>query len=516
MMLLAEAALRSFFLTGAVWLALKLLRVRNSRTQMAAWTGVLLASLAMPLLMRLAPARALTLPAEFYRLSPVSMVPAAPASGSTAPYTVFSRDTALLSAYLAVSMVLAAKLALGWVKSVRLLRRAARIQAGWTEGRDVRLSADLAMPVTIGRVIVLPVAFLVWDTDRRRAVIAHEASHAGRGDFYLLLLAGLHRALFWISPAAWWLDAALTDLAEANSDAAALAVSEDRLCYAQTLIDLAGRAPAGVAMARHATVGRRVERILAGGALPARLTAGRIALLAIGLIPAALAVAGVTPASDSIEEQRRPRTAIVLPVEALGKFTGYYAMNSAPDLPLHITLEGDHLVLGLFGQKSGEIFPESYHQFFSRDFPGQEDFHLDAAGRVDSVMLHWNGGVFAAHRIDEAAVARLEQALARRIAANRPQPGGEAALRSHIAQLQSGRIEEDSLAYGMGAVIRSMLPQIQPQMVALGPVVAVSFQGVGPDGMDIYAVTHQHGGNRWQIRLARDGRIESMWFSPLT
>lgn len=516
MMLLAEAALRSFLLTGAVWLALKLLRVRNSRTQMAAWTGVLLASLAMPLLMKLAPARAFTLPAEFYRLAPVSMAPGAATVDDAAPAVVFSWNKALLSAYLAVSAVLAAKLALGWVKSARLLRRAARIRAGWTEGRDVRLSADLAMPVTIGRTIVLPVAFLVWTAERRHVVMAHEASHAARGDFYLLLLAGLHRALFWINPAAWWLDAALTDLAEANSDAAALAVSEDHLSYAQILLDLAGRAPAGVAMARHATVRRRVERILAGGALPARLTAGRLMILAAGLIPATLAIAGVTPAAESIEEQRRPRTAIALPVEALGKFAGYYAMESAPDLPLHVTLAGDHLVLGLFGQKSGEIFPESYHQFFSRDFPGQEDFQLGADGRVDAVMLHWNGGVFAAHRIGEAAVARIEQALARRIAANQPQPGSEAALRGHIAQLQSGRIEDDSLSYGMAASIRAMLPQIQPEMAALGPVVAVSFQGVGPDGMDIYAVRHAKGGNRWQIRLARDGRIESMWFTPLS
>lgn len=522
MMLLAEAALRSFFLTGAVWLALKALRIRDSRIQMTAWTGVLFASLAMPLVMRLAPVQ--PVPLTFFRLPSVSLAPAASAVSGAAPAAAFPWDAALLAAYLLTSAVLAVRLALGWVKSWFLLRRAARIRAPWTEGRDVRLSANLAMPVTIGRAILLPVEFLGWDVVRRQAVMAHEASHAARGDFYLLLLSGLHRALFWISPAAWWLNDRLAELAEANSDAAALAVTDDHLSYARILIELAGQArpaPAGVAMARRATIRRRVERILAGGALPARLTAGRLALLALGLIPAALAAAGVNPAPDALvlkrlEEQRRPRTAIALPAEAYGKFAGYYAMASMQDLPLRIISENGHLYAGLFEQQPGEIFPESDHKFFSKDLPGQEDFQLDAAGNVTSVVLHWNGGEFPARRLDETTVQALHDALAKRVADNRPQTGSEAALRNHIAQLQNGRVEDGSLAAGMAASIRAMLPQIQPQMAALGPVTAISFRGVGPDGMDIYDVIHTHGANQWRIRLTRAGQIESMWFSSLT
>ena len=49
--LLLESALRSLALGVAVWLNLALLRVRNPRTQMTAWTVVLVASLAMPALM---------------------------------------------------------------------------------------------------------------------------------------------------------------------------------------------------------------------------------------------------------------------------------------------------------------------------------------------------------------------------------------------------------------------------------------------------------------------------------
>src|SRR5262249_40394306 len=51
--LLLESALRPLLLGGAVWLGLKLLRVKNPHAHMTAWTLVLVASLAMPALMRL-------------------------------------------------------------------------------------------------------------------------------------------------------------------------------------------------------------------------------------------------------------------------------------------------------------------------------------------------------------------------------------------------------------------------------------------------------------------------------
>jgi hypothetical protein len=49
---LLESSVRSVALGIAVWLALRILRVRNPHVQMTAWTAVLMASLAMPLLMQ--------------------------------------------------------------------------------------------------------------------------------------------------------------------------------------------------------------------------------------------------------------------------------------------------------------------------------------------------------------------------------------------------------------------------------------------------------------------------------
>jgi beta-lactamase regulating signal transducer with metallopeptidase domain len=387
MMLLAEAALRSSLLTIAVWLALKLLRVRNPYSQMTAWSVVLVASLAMPLLMRLVPTEALPLPAAI----PL----AGPQTAHAGAATAFPLSYVFLAAYLAGLFLLLARLAYGLSQSLHLLRRSRRVEAPWTEGRDVRFCADLSMPAAIGRTILLPTDFLDWDRARQRAVLAHEASHVSRGDFYLMLLAALHRAVFWFSPLSWLLHRRLAELAEITSDAAALAVSADRLSYARILIDLADEArsiPAGLAMANHATVRCRVDHILAQSLLPIRPSLRKLILIVACLAPVSLAA----------------------------------------------------------------------------------------------------GGLNAVHR---------------------PQPGSEAALRSHIDQLQRGEIDDSILGVeGMGDQIRALLPQIRPEMAALGPIVSVQFQGVTQDGTNLYLVTHAQGTRSWSIHLNEDGRIQSMGF----
>ncbi|MBA2398474.1 MAG: M56 family metallopeptidase [Bradyrhizobium sp.] len=109
---------------------------------------------------------------------------------------------------------------------------------------------------------------------KRRAVLAHEGAHVANRDFYVLLLASLNRAVFWFSPFAWWHHTRLAELAEIISDTSALEVLDDRLSYAEILLDLVQRdrqAPAGLAMARACTVRARVERILAATTAPAKL-----------------------------------------------------------------------------------------------------------------------------------------------------------------------------------------------------------------------------------------------------
>ena len=119
------------------------------------------------------------------------------------------------------------------------------------------MSNVIAGPVTFGSTILLPPQCFDWDLRKRQAVLAHEGAHVANRDFYVLLLASLNRSVFWFSPFAWWHLTRLAELAEIISDARALEVVEDRLSYAEILLDLAQhvrRAPAGIEMARACTV----------------------------------------------------------------------------------------------------------------------------------------------------------------------------------------------------------------------------------------------------------------------
>ena len=118
--------------------------------------------------------------------------------------------------------------------------------------------------------ILLPCGWREWDDAQLDAVLAHELSHVARRDALTQRLSLLHRAIFWFSPLAWWLDRHLADLAEQASDEAALSCGADRKDYARTLLgffEALHAAPGrvwwqGVSMAKAGQAEQRVERIL--------------------------------------------------------------------------------------------------------------------------------------------------------------------------------------------------------------------------------------------------------------
>jgi hypothetical protein len=314
--LLMEAALRSLLLGLAVWLGLRIFRVRSPHLQMTAWIVVLAASLAMPALMRgltvtvpvasprlvkierLPPERlsdVLTSPhlqqdapalspsaaAETDEAPPMDMAQAQqpqPAPAAVGPridwWTNVDRWSLATALYLLVAGLMLFRLLLGLVLTWRLRHAAQPVREPWTVGTDVRVSNAVAMPVTFGATILLPADFAEWSASKQQAALSHERSHLSRGDFYVLLAAGLHRCIFWFSPLSWWLVRALTELAESLSDDAAVEAVGDRVSYAEILLDVAsgaGRLPAALSMARPHTVRLRIERILASAGLSARI-----------------------------------------------------------------------------------------------------------------------------------------------------------------------------------------------------------------------------------------------------
>jgi hypothetical protein len=285
--ILAESAFRSLILGSAVWVGLHLLRVRNPHVHMTSWAVVLVASLTMPLLMHWTtvtvplPPSAVPMPANLWPAAvalPEPLTSALPlepgiagAARDAAHHAVNWWELATVI-YAIIAGVLLLRLAIGLYLTWRLVRAATPVNAPWAADADVRVSGLVGGPVTFGSTIVLPLDYRDWDVGKRQAVLAHESAHVANRDFYLLLLAALNRAVFWFSPFAWWQSVRLAQLAEMISDAQALEVVDDRLSYAQILLDLmqhVRQAPAGLHMARACTVRTRVEHILDGSAAPA-------------------------------------------------------------------------------------------------------------------------------------------------------------------------------------------------------------------------------------------------------
>ncbi|WP_263358675.1 M56 family metallopeptidase [Acidicapsa ligni] len=178
----------------------------------------------------------------------------------------------------------------------------------------VRVSADIATPVTIGSSVILPANYQTWDEAKLRIVLAHEQSHVRQKDFYLQLLAAVHAAIFWFSPLGWWLQRKLSELGEALSDRAGLAQASDPASYAQVLLEFAAiprTTPlAGVAMARTSNLSSRIDRILNDRRFRLDFLGGRrhVALAAL-LVPAALiaavALIRIGPAVEAAQSQSR-------------------------------------------------------------------------------------------------------------------------------------------------------------------------------------------------------------------
>ncbi|MGA7807955.1 M56 family metallopeptidase [Bradyrhizobium sp.] len=352
---LAESALRSLLLGAAVWIGLRLLDVRNPHLQMTSWVMVLAASLSMPLLMHWTTVTITWSPPAFDP-APVaapeqvwsanglwpaeSLWPGASPSPAALPSPVppefgvaaEARDqhaqainwwAVATVIYALIAGLLVLRLAVGLSLTWRMVRAATPIRDCRAGGADLRVSDAIDGPVTFGSTILVPPQWTDWDAAKRQAVLAHEGAHVAHGDFYLLLLASLNRAVFWFSPFAWWHLVRLAELAEIISDAKAIEALEDRLSYAEILLDLMQhrrQVPVSLDMARACTVYARVERILGATMPPAKLGWRKKLQTAAIIVPVVIVSAGsiasgTLPAStlvaagsaDATAEARKPR-----------------------------------------------------------------------------------------------------------------------------------------------------------------------------------------------------------------
>ncbi|MGH8205155.1 MAG: TonB family protein [Steroidobacteraceae bacterium] len=276
---MAEATARSTALIAAVWLLLRVCRMRDPGGEKLAWTVVIAASLAMPLLVR----------CGFAAAMPLAIVPGPIAASMHAlahlPTTTHPLGAVLLSAYFLGVATFAVRLAVGLLIGIRLCRNAQPAPAR-TGDIDVRLSGEVQGPVSFGAIVLLPACSVDWDARTMRAVLAHEREHICNHDGYRLWLAALCRAFFWFNPLVHWLCRRLTLLTELTSDAAAVTAVGDRSTYVNVLLQIAtgtSFVQTSVPMAARSTLPGRISELLAGNERAVTLPGSRRLLLGLGV-----------------------------------------------------------------------------------------------------------------------------------------------------------------------------------------------------------------------------------------
>ncbi|MBR0782291.1 M56 family metallopeptidase [Bradyrhizobium iriomotense] len=420
---LAEAALRSFVLGGVVWFGLTLFRVRNPHVHMTAWVVVLMASLAMPFVMHwptltidrlpsAVPVPGELWPADLAMLeTPPPALPITPRAVVAPPARGgISIDWWLVATivYAGVAGLLLLRLAIGLGLTWRLARAAKPMKGAPLIDADIRVSRDVGGPVTFGSTILVPPQFAGWDAKKRLAVLAHESAHVANRDFYILLLASLNRAVFWFSPFSWWQLARLAELAEIISDAQAIEVIDDRLSYAEILLDFASTVkprPVELAMARASTVRARVERIIAAAAMPVAVGWRKRLWIAAAIVPAVIVSTGMivyrTPdpaptVADSGE----------VPAEHYRPFVNFYAMG--PASVFAIFREDDELYGQLTGQRKLRLTVGRDGTASYAASSGEITFSADAERRSAELMLRMNGRDIRAVRLAEVPTAAAD------------------------------------------------------------------------------------------------------------
>jgi len=383
LMQLVNPAARAILLASAAGVALAAFRVKSTSARLITWKAVLHGALAMPLLAWMLPAIAIPMPsvlpfgtqphtsqshhAASYDFQPLPSVENRAGSASSDRSANILRDrgqrpipqtipkhkptsspinwpAVATALYLTVSLLFFVRMAIGLLYGRRLRRAAKQIRdEQLTEhlsrrARSFRLtsipvcaeSEVIAVPVTMGVLrptILLPVTWREWDDAKLDAVVTHEMSHVARQDALTQHLSLLHRATFWFSPLAWWLDQRLVELAEQASDEATLSWGADSNDYAKAVLgffETLHAAPGrvwwqGVAMAQAGPAERRLERILAwkdtkGVATMGPKKSAVMTMIALA-VPAVFFAASVQPAPNRGAKQTQESQAPPAPAK---------------------------------------------------------------------------------------------------------------------------------------------------------------------------------------------------------
>jgi len=198
--------------------------------------------------------------------------------------------TIFLSIWLLGTVMLLSRFLLGAWLWRRLWAKARLTEK--TADYELRVSEQTAVPMASGRQILMPVEWLQWPAEEKRAALEHERAHAQHRDGWMRGIAAIATALHWPSPLVWLAERRLRLAQEQRCDEAVLAGGVDAEVYGRLLMRCAQKlrqsnwhslSPVVACMARPSQLAERIEHIASGvpGAPAARWRHVVMALLLV-------------------------------------------------------------------------------------------------------------------------------------------------------------------------------------------------------------------------------------------
>jgi TonB family protein len=225
---------------AAGWLPAAL-RMRSPKARLLFWHALLAACLLIPLIQ---PWRSEAITATV-QVSTGATILVAPAAARRSWH--ISPGEIALAILMAGCMARLGLLATGFWRLRRYRRNSIPLDPApaWAVEADLRLSSEIASPVTFGLwkpVVLLPANFPEFDRGLQDAILCHEILHVRRRDWLAMLAEELVRAGLWFHPAIWWLLGEVQLAREQTVDRAVIDMTKSREQYVDALLTVAGAA----------------------------------------------------------------------------------------------------------------------------------------------------------------------------------------------------------------------------------------------------------------------------------
>ena len=348
-----------------------------------------------------------------------------------------------VTSYLAVTVVLLARLAFSLWRVRRIVRRSEPIldpdfrslcHDVWLESLAMvrprfRLSRDINIPLAAGvdePVILLPLTWQQWPHEKLHAVLVHEMAHVRRGDPDTALLSAIAVCLFWFHPLAYWLRRQLSASAEEACDEVVLDVVKPER-YSQILIEFAaivsskrGLLAVSSVVAHKSLLVKRLERMFAPRPVSRLNVKLGQALALVLLCPALYLMAsaqfqGLQPTIDHLSVGDDAQAAQVEaklrqnPEDLESRYelmSFYFNMRNEAALTNHLLWAVEHhpeLPMAMMSPPLERISPDTQEQL-------RGAWETALAKHPDSAGVVYHAGIFFVHDSPMRALALYKQA----------------------------------------------------------------------------------------------------------